>query len=280
MVRSQGYLQEEQDVVYRVKTKNLWIYRVRAFDAYPHLKHAIFTRRGGVSLSPFDSLNLSVSVGDNPQTVQKNFASACRAVGVEPEQTVSSHLIHGADVVTINHTNRQKVMDQADALITAELEIHLFMRFGDCTPLLFFDPVRQAVGLAHAGWRGTMKNVAGATIAAMTQRLGCQAENIMAVIGPAIGPCCYEVGLDVIAAADQAFDEPEQFFTQRSNRANHAHFNLGSANQQQLREAGVTHIIQSNLCTACRTDDFFSHRAEKGQTGRFGVVIGIEERAE
>ncbi|MCB0211248.1 MAG: peptidoglycan editing factor PgeF [Anaerolineae bacterium] len=278
MVRSQLYLQEEQDVIYQAKAQNVWIYRVRDFDAYPHLKHAIFTRRGGVSLSPFDSLNLSVSVGDNPQTVQKNFNAACQAAGVDPEQTVSSHLIHGADVATIDQTNRQKVIGQADALITAEPAIYLFMRFGDCTPLLFFDPVRRAVGLSHAGWRGTMQNVAGATVAAMINQLGCQAENIIAVVGPAIGPCCYEVGPDVLAAADQAFDAPEQFFTQQSNRAGHAHFNLGAANQQQLLEAGVTHIIQSNMCTACRTDDFFSHRAENGQTGRFGVIIGIEDQ--
>jgi YfiH family protein len=170
-------------------------------------------------------------------------------------------------------------MGYADGLVTGEPNTPLFMRFGDCTPLIFFDPQRHAVGLTHAGWRGTMKNAAGATVQAMVENLGCIPQNIMAVIGPSIGPCCYEVGRDVVTAAEKAFNPSSGLFIRRNGRTGRAHFDMWAANQRQLTAAGVKQIIQSNLCTACRTDEFFSHRAEKGNTGRFGVIIGLKGAA-
>lgn len=254
---------------------DLSFYRVRAFAPYPDLVHAIFTRVGGFSQAPYRSLNLSVSVGDKPAVVRQNFERACRAVGIAPEQTVSCPLVHGARVLTVTHKNRQAVMAAADGLITRAAGIHLFMRFGDCTPLLFFDPVVKAVGLTHAGWRGTMQNAAGATVQALSDRFGCRPGRLIAVIGPAIGPCCYEVGPEVITAAEQTFTETTGLFTRRNGRQ--AHFDLWEANRRQLAAAGVGQIIQTGLCTACRTDQFFSHRAERGRTGRFGAVIGLRE---
>jgi YfiH family protein len=170
-------------------------------------------------------------------------------------------------------------MGQADGLITCDSNIYLFMRFGDCTPLIFFDPVQNAVGLTHAGWRGTMKNAAGATVKAMVNQLGCRPRNILAVIGPAIGPCCYEVGQDVITAAAESLASSDSLFVRRNGSADHAHFDMWEANRQQLLSAGVEQVVQTGLCTACRTNEFFSHRAEKGKTGRFGVIIGIREAA-
>jgi YfiH family protein len=256
---------------------DLIYFRIRAFDAFPELGQAIFTRQGGVSRSPFDSLNLGPSVGDDPQRVSLNFYRACRVVETTPERTVACHLTHGADVFVVDHSSRQRVMGYGDALVTATPGIYLTMRFGDCTPLIFFDPVRGATGLAHAGWRGTMKNVAGATVEAMVGQLGCRPENIVAVIGPAIGPCCYEVGPDVMAEAAQAFDEPGTLFSRRNGRADRAYFDMWEGNRRQLAACGVAQIIQPKICTACHTDLFFSHRAENGRTGRFGVIVGLKE---
>jgi hypothetical protein len=276
----------QQNGLYPVTVNNLSFYRVSAFDEYPYLKHAIFTRNGGVSQAPFDSLNLSSSVGDSPQAVRENSRYACQAVQVELEQTVSCHLVHGADILTINKANRRLVMGQADGLVTGEPDIYLFMRFADCVPLLFFDPVSRAVGLTHAGWRGLVKNAAGATVEAMVNRLGCRPENIISLIGPSIGPCCYEVGPDVIEAVAQVFAEPARLFKHDTDKnglektglekISRAYFDMWEANRRQLTQAGIRHIIQAGLCTACRTHEFFSHRAEKGRTGRFGVLIGIE----
>jgi YfiH family protein len=172
------------------------------------------------------------------------------------------------------------VVGQGDALVTAATGVFLNMRFADCAPILLHDPVRKAVGLAHAGWRGTVKNVAGATVQAMVNDLGCMPHNITAVIGPAIGPCCYQVGEDVIQAVQAALPHPSvgkatPLFSRRNGH--YAYFDLWEANSRQLAGAGVGQVIVSELCTACRTDQFFSHRAERGKTGRFGVVIGYRE---
>jgi len=269
--------QPETNAVYPITIQDILIYRVQAFDNYLHLTHAIFTRKGGLSQPPFYALNLSVSVGDSPQTVAKNIELACRIVNTTPNQTISCYLVHGADVLTVTQNNQQRVMGHADGLITGEPEVYLFMRFGDCTPLIFFDPIQNAVGLTHAGWRGTMKNAAGATVKAMTRQLGCQPKDIMAVIGPSIGPCCYEVGKDVMAAAQSLMASDSLF--QPNGTPNHAYFDMWEAYRRQLEATGVEQIIQSKLCTACRTDEFFSHRAEKGRTGRFGVIIGLKEAA-
>lgn len=265
--------------VYPVQLQQLRCYRVRAFEAYPRVTHAVFTRQGGYSQGPFASLNLGSAVGDEPETVKKNYLQVCQALQISPEQTVSCHLIHSAHVLTIDSTNRQRHLGKADGLVTAEADIYLSMRFGDCTPLLFLDPVRGAVGLAHAGWRGTLQNMAGAMVQAMEQ-LGCQAQHIIAVIGPTIGPCCYEVGQEVIEAAAAALGDTSGLFIRRNGRADHAHFDLWETNRRQLAAAGVEQIIPSELCTACRTDEFFSHRAEQGRTGRFGVIIGLRGQAD
>lgn len=263
----------------RVSARSTPYFNIRAFTPFPNLVHGIFTRQGGVSRQPFDTLNLGSAVGDDPAAVTQNYQRACRTLDILPEQTVSCNLNHSANVIHVTKANRQRVVGWADGLITADPDIYLTMRFGDCTPLIFFDPVQQAVGLTHAGWRGTMKNAAGAAIKMMTQRLGCVAQNIIAVVGPAIGPCCYEVGPEVIEAAQAAFGPPNGLFQRRSPHTNRAYFDMWRANQRQLEAAGVATVIQSGLCTACRTDLFFSHRAEQGRTGRFGVMIGLRGNA-
>jgi YfiH family protein len=259
---------------YTARIHDLSIYQVPDFRAYPGLTHAIFSRKGGVSVPPFESLNLSLSVGDRPAAVQENLERICRVVGINPQDTASCHLVHGADILTVTHQNKRPVMGYADGLITRESDIFLFMRFADCTPLIFFDPNQQAIGVSHAGWRGTMQDVAGATVRAMVSEFGCLTGDILAAIGPSIGPCCYEVGPEVINAASTVLDDPGTLL-KRNGKDGHAHFDLWEANRRQLAAAGITSVIGMNLCTACHTDDFFSHRAENGKTGRFGMIIGL-----
>jgi YfiH family protein len=163
-------------------------------------------------------------------------------------------------------------------MVTADAGVFLSMRFADCVPILLNDPVRHAIGLAHAGWRGTVKNAAGAAVQAMVKELGCSPGNITAVIGPAIGSCCYQVGEDVIQAVEATFprvtasDNGAQLVSRRNGQR--AYLDLWEANRRQLAAARVGQVVVSGLCTACHTDHFFSHRAERGKTGRFGVVMG------
>ncbi|MDM8529046.1 peptidoglycan editing factor PgeF [Anaerolineales bacterium HSG24] len=269
-------IQTTLDDAYLTAQYNLPLYRIKTFDIYPTLTHAIFTRLGGFSKPPFRSLNMSYAVGDADIAVEQNFELACQAVQITTSQTVSCHLVHRPDVLTIDYTNRQRMMGYADGLVTNKPNVYLAMRFADCTPLIFFDPIQKIIGLSHAGWRGTMQNIAGETVQAMRQ-LGAVSENIIVVIGPSIGPCCYEVGAEVLDAARQTFRKHDRLFDYCHGKNQRPYFDMWQANQQLLSEVGVRKIIYTNQCTACNTDMFFSHRAENGRTGRFGVIIGLNK---
>jgi hypothetical protein len=157
--------------------------------------------------------------------------------------------------------------------VTKTPGVPLMMRFGDCAPVLLFDPVRRVVGMAHAGWRGVVVGVVEASIRTMTGRLGCNPSDIWAGVGPTIGPCCYEVGADVADRIAAACPVEAQVIRRVNGRV---HADLPAAVEAQLRTVGVGRVEQAALCTSCRVDEFFSHRAENGRTGRFGIVMGLE----
>ena len=265
--------------LYYEYASTLPVYRFEQLDGDPALDHAVFTRQGGVSRPPYASLNLGHSVGDDPIAVDINYRRVYQALGIQGSQTTTCHLTHSADVWVVTAADRGRVVGQGDAIITADPGVYLSMRFADCVPILLCDPLRRAVGLAHAGWRGTVKNVAGAVVQAMVDELGCSTQAMTAVVGPAIGPCCYQVGQQVIQAVETAVgrdgsaDEDGRALFSRRHEG-YAYFDLWEANRRQLAAAGVGRVVIAGLCTACHTDHFFSHRAEQGHTGRFGVIIG------
>jgi hypothetical protein len=250
------------------------VYRFESWDD-ASLVHAILTRLGGVSLPPFDSLNLSQVVGDDPAAVAANYERVCGALGIRRSQMATCYQMHSADVLVVAAADGGRLVGQGDAMITDQPGVYLSMRFADCTPLLLHDPVRRAVGIAHAGWRGTLKNMAGAVVRAMVERLGCLPGDITAVVGPAIGPCCYQVGSEVIQAAEAARRDAADLLQRRAGER--AYFDLWETNRRQFVEAGVGRVAVAGLCTACRTDRFFSHRAEQGRGGRFAALIGYRE---
>ncbi|MCB9421954.1 MAG: peptidoglycan editing factor PgeF [Ardenticatenaceae bacterium] len=256
------------------------------FESLPdngRIQHAIFTRQGGVSPAPFESLNLSVSVPDEKARVYENRRRAYGLYGRDTDTVVHAHLIHDTAVARVTQANNGTWLPHVDAIITNEPGCALTMNYADCTPIFLYDPVHQAIGLGHAGWQGTVKDLPGAMVKAMQTEFGSKPADLIAGIGPSIGPCCYEVGEVVITAVHNAFDDPETLLLQPANQQtnnqqpaanNHRpHFDLPEANRRNLENAGVRHIELSGLCTACRTDLFFSHRAEKGRTGRFGTVF-------
>lgn len=233
--------------------------------------HAVFGRLGGTSLSPFDSLNTGHTVGDAPEAVAANMARIARALGVALEDLVTARLVHGAQVAVVGPQDRGRVVPSTDALITASPEVVLFLRFADCVPLLLFDARTGAVGLGHAGWKGTVEGIATAMVEAMRQAFGSRPEEVVGALGPAIGPCCYAIGPDVEALVRQRLSHMAgEVLGTRNGRV---HLDLWEANRRQLLEAGVGQIEVSGVCTACRRDLFFSHRGDGGRTGRFGVAI-------
>lgn len=239
--------------------------------------HGVLTRCGGVSPSPWAALNLGATVGDDPRNVQENRRLAFSALGLQLVSLFDVWQVHSAAVVCADAPRPvgQKHA-QADAILTDQAGVTLFMRFADCTPVLLFEPQKKVVGLVHAGWLGTLRRVVPAAVEAMQTRYGCRPKNIQAAIGPAIGPDHYEVGPDVIAQVRSAFgDQADSLLRPVANSAEKAYFDLWTANRFQLEAAGVTNVEVSAICTACHTGDWYSHRAEQGRTGRFGALIAL-----
>jgi YfiH family protein len=154
------------------------------------------------------------------------------------------------------------------------------MRFADCVPLLFYDPARRVLGMAHAGWRGTAAGVGPATVAAMGEAFGCRPADIVAGIGPSIGPAHYEVGPEVAAAIQNAFGEVEGLLSHPNGNGARPHLNLWEANRRALQMAGVGQIEVAEICTASNVQDFYSHRAEDGRTGRFGALAVLRDETD
>jgi polyphenol oxidase len=261
------------------------------------LVHGVFTRRGGVSAPPYASLNLSASTGDDPIAVARNRERIARSVGLP---LVSARPVHGAQVVAVGPDSVRSTAGEvtgdwherlraveADAMITDVPGFGLFWAYADCVPILLYDPRHRAIALVHAGWRGTAGAVAARAVRAMADRFGSRPRDLLAGIAPAIGKCCYAVAEEV---RERFRADPEAWasacFEERAGAAADGprprlYLDLWESNRRQLAAAGLTpaHIELAAMCTGCRTDLFYSHRVEQGRTGRFGVVIGLAQRA-
>jgi YfiH family protein len=236
--------------------------------------HAVFTRHGGVSPQPWGSLNVGGTVGDELERVKHNRHLSFHAMGRTPESIFDVWQIHSADVVCARAPRSEgESLRQADIILTDKPEVTLFMRFADCVPILAHDPRNGVVGIAHSGWMGTLRDVAGSMVNAMKREYNSNPADIVACVGPSIGPDHYEIGADVILQVMQKFgDESEQVLRSVNGKI---HFDLWKTNEILLERAGVGRIEIAGVCTACHTDDWFSHRAEKGRTGRFGALISL-----
>ena len=245
------------------------------FDIFPkNVLNAVFTRHGGVSPEPWHSLNLSISVGDDPARVAANRVRAFEALGRNPASIHDVWLVHGTDIIYADSPRPLDTHPQkADILFTDNPEVSLFMRFADCVPLLFHDPQKSVIGIAHAGWMGTVKGVAEVAVKGMVERYGSDPADIVAGIGPSISVDHYEVGEDVASQFRAKHgDDAERVLQVRDGRI---YLDLWTSNVIQLKNAGVEKIQVSGLCTACDVTDWFSHRAEKGKTGRFGALMAL-----
>lgn len=250
------------------------------FESFPNsgrVSHAVFTRQGGTSLSPFDTLNLSVSVPDDKTHVYANRKRAYGVFGRDSDTVVHAHLVHGAEVARVTRKDHGSWVSRADGIITDDPGCGLTMNFADCTPIFIYDPLNEALGLGHAGWQGAVKNLPGAMVRRMQEEFGSNPDTLLASLGPCIGVCCYEVGEQVIRAVNDAFADSHGLLipAASSGGGEHGrpHFDLQEANRRNLAGAGLKHIELSGFCTACRIDLFYSHRAEKGKTGRYGTIF-------
>ncbi len=231
--------------------------------------HAFLTRLGGVSAPPFDTLNLGHTVGDDPAAVEKNHALALAALGVRREQVVSPYQVHGTHVRPVSRIHGGSVQYATDGLLTVTPDTPLLLRFADCVPILLFDARHRAVGMIHSGWKGSAGNIAAAAVEAFARYAESQPEDLWAGIGPAIGPCCYEVSPEIVQAISQIKPPGAEVLEQRDGKP---YLDLPGLVRAQLAAKGVEQIVMSGICTACHTEEWFSHRAENGRTGRFGAL--------
>lgn len=257
------------------------------FSHYPALAHAIFSRQGGLSAAPYASLNTGLSVGDDRPTVYANRRLLSEALGRPEWSIATSWIVHGDVVIEVGaewKLDHEQLGDpgfrrRGDALMTREPGVFLLISFADCLPVLYFDPVQRVAAIAHAGWRGTSLGIAGQTVGALAERFGSRPADLLVGLAPAIGPCCYEVGPDVLETFAQTpgLMETAVFTPHVNGRSDRWSLDLKETNRKQLLMAGVApaHIEVMPFCTACRTDLFFSHRREQGKTGRFAVLVGL-----
>lgn len=236
---------------------------------------AIFTRRGGVSPSPWATLNLGATVGDEFSRVIENRKRAFSAIGCSYDSVFDVWQVHSAEVVcTDKPKSPQTPHLQADVIITDRPGVTLLMRFADCVPIFLYDPKRRVVGLAHAGWQGTVLKTVQAAVKTMQAQYQCHPADILAGIGPSIAKHHYQVGEDVISKVEMAFGKDSNFILSHQDGA--VQLDLWEANRLILAEAGIRYIEVAGICTACQLDDWFSHRGENGKTGRFGGLIHLK----
>ncbi len=220
--------------------------------------HGFSIRTGGVSRGAFDSLNLGAGVGDDGAAVQENLARLAAAAGFAPSAFRTARQVHGAEVILLGSDGQEE--EEGDALMARERGLVPAVRTADCVPILLAHPDTRAVAAVHAGWRGTLAEVVLGAVAAL-EAAGAPARELRAAIGPAIGPCCYQTAPEVAAR-----------FASRLGAAviSGRQVDLRHSNRLLLQEAGVhpERIAEVGGCTSCEAGLFFSHRRDRGHTGR------------
>jgi hypothetical protein len=251
-----------------------------AFDslAGENLIQACLTRHGGVSQAPWATLNLGGTVGDDPGHVQENRRRAFQALGASLEHMYDVWQVHSAEVVLTDRPRpAEQVHLQADAILTDRPGLALFMRFADCVPIFLYDPIHRAIGLVHAGWIGTVKQIAGRAVLAMQDAFHSNPGDLLGAIGPSIGPHHYPVGADVAEQVRHSFGaDANALLTPIDGNDDRVQLDLWWANRLVLEHAGVRRVEMAGICTACHLEDWYSHRGEGGKTGRFGAILQLK----
>ncbi len=247
------------------------------------INHAFSTKLGGVSKGEFCSMNMAFNRGDNPDNVTENYKRICKSAGFEFESLTASAQDHHTFVRAVTKENcgvgiyKPKDIESVDALITNEKGVTLVTYYADCTPLFFVDTKTKAIGLAHAGWRGTVGRIGEKVVEKMNRLYGTKPENIKSAIGPAISVCCYEVdkpcaehflNLEGLDSSKFVFPKENEKFM----------IDLLETNRQILVAAGVKdeNITVSDVCTRCNSDLLWSHRATNGHRGTMSAFMCIK----
>ncbi|MDE2393301.1 MAG: peptidoglycan editing factor PgeF [Cytophagales bacterium] len=240
------------------------VVRPAIFQTITGLVAGVSTRHGGLSKAPFTSLNLGVHTDDDPAVIEHNLSLFCADLGVSSADLARSYQVHG-DKIWV--TGRAGYQSGFDAMISIQPGVFAGVGIADCTPILLADPVTRVCAAIHAGWKGTVAQIVHKTAKRMMENRGSNPTDILAYIGPCISQMHFEVGDEVAAHFDEAF---------KMRKAEKWHVDLKAANAAQLRALGIQQIEIDPACTVENNADFFSHRTEKGMTGRMLALIGFQ----
>ncbi|GET27469.1 peptidoglycan editing factor PgeF [Prolixibacter sp. NT017] len=266
---------------------NLPVYTFSHFSGYPEIIHFSTTRNGGKSEGVYQSLNLGFHSGDEEPNVQANREVLSNALQIKPEQLVFAVQTHSASVAKINSEAlswtdeiRRENLNETDALITDKPNICIAVKTADCIPVLLYDPQRKAAAAIHAGWRGTVGRIVSRTIEAMKQEYGTQPEDLIAGIGPGIGPTVYQIGPEIVQIVHEQLEKNHdliQYLVSKNEHQKTPHLNLWKANYIQLLKSGIPekNIEVAELCTFTYREDFYSARRDGAATGRLATGIMI-----
>lgn len=257
------------------------VLRFAAWKDIKGVRHAFSTRVGGVSKEEFAAMNLGFGRGDSEENVSENYRRFCAAAGFDSDSLVCGCQVHKTEIRRVDGGHRglgiwrENDCDNADGLCTNDPGVTLVIYAADCVPVYFFDPEHQAVGLAHAGWRGTVAGMPGVMARRMAAEFGSRPEALLVAIGPSICQACFEVD-EPVAKEFLALESAEKFVTGPEHEKYHV--DLWECCRQNLLEAGVLpeHITIGGVCTMEESDLLFSHRKTQGQRGSNCAMLALE----
>ncbi len=266
------------------KKDGLEYYTFKSLEDIDFIGHCFTTRRGGVSEDYLTSLNLGFSRGDKRENVDKNFDIICSALGVKKENCVTLKQVHSTKIVKADESLKGMGIKEdferieADGLVTNQRGVVLVTFHADCVPLYFVDTKNKAIGMAHAGWRGTADGMAKAMLDKMKEEYGSEPSDIKAAIGPSIGVCCFQVDEPVAEIFRSKFDFAEKFIYNDETAENKYKIDLWGTNKELLMINGVKeeNIEVGGLCTKCNPDIFYSHRVMGENRGTMGAFLYLK----
>ncbi len=264
------------------KNNNLLYLTIPSFVETNLVNHCFTTKAGGVSLKPYEGLNLGTNTLDKKEYIEKNYSIISSELGINPRDIIISDQVHDDRILRINKYHQigkdifNTKLKGIDGLITNEKNVALITLYADCVPIFFLDTENEVVGLSHAGWRGTVKKIGKKTVEKMVKEFDSDPSKILVGIGPSIGPCCYEIDEKVIRKFEQEYKYLNDFVVKKSNSK--YILNLWAANKISLLEAGLKeeNITISNVCTKCNNNLFYSYRGNNGITGRMAAIIQLK----
>jgi YfiH family protein len=237
----------------------------KIFQDIPNLVAGVSTRHGGVSQQPYLSLNLGIHTADSQDLVQENLTLLCQDLGIKEQQLARAYQCHGA---SIWHANEGSYQENYDAIIANQIGVIAGVGIADCCPILLVDPIQKITAAIHAGWKGTVSKIVYSTANVLIQQYQSNPSDVLAWVGPCISQKHFEVG-----------DEVAVHFSEKEKKliGEKYYVDLKSANVHQLQAIGINQIEVSEKCTIEHNDDFFSHRKEKGLTGRMMAFAGFKK---